>query len=301
MHAVADFVTARLLLIFACGVGVPLASRAAAEAPCGVVDDEEPSFEQMLCILQHHKFRTGTLTEKQKRGYRGEAEALFDQRFAVPDIYQLWLAGDRHFVELQWWKKDDRLTRFFVLMLFYAQVGEEGEAMSNFPDFAPQRFAQPERDEREEEIALVKKYRSALAAELAKIFPKARFAQIAASRMGDPLSPGCLDVLRSGPERSYVQVTADTNRDSLVGQWVDVSGRVSNTKIPCVLGLCFADADVPEDPRTKMVRLRGLVRREVMAQADFDAAMHDPRGAPAMHGPGVTYWLTHVQVLSIAK
>ena len=135
-------------------------------------------------------------------GAASESVQMLDQTESVPAAYQFWVQGEIEHVELLWWQKGDRLTRIFILMLFYCAAGLENERMSNFPYFGAARYASPEREQRLEEIEFVRAHRSALAAVLIRAFSSARkvtpryenYAAVAARKDGAPL-PKNLDSL----------------------------------------------------------------------------------------------------------
>jgi hypothetical protein len=89
--------------------------------------------------------------------------------------------------------------------------------------------------------------------------------------------------------------------EAVVGQWVVVEGRVGNNKITCIEGaaLCFDHSG--RDLHKKRVRLRGLVRKVVVTEAEVAENMRDPTRMVAMTGPGTTYWLVNLDVLSVSK
>jgi hypothetical protein len=177
-------------LIVCTGTTVPTAAQQRATA----TSEQTPSFNDVLRQLRQTRFRNSPLEGSELRSNEIEAGTL-DQTRAVPAIYRLWVHGDVQTAELLWWQRDDRLSRVFVLMLFYCAVGTEGEAMANFPDFPARRYASPEREERIEEIEFVRKHRSALAKKLVAIFKDVgtkaprykRYVDSASRGEGDPL------------------------------------------------------------------------------------------------------------------
>lgn len=153
----------------------------------------DPTFADVLKALHSTNFRA-QLDGTEEFGAWQRASNL-PQTDAVAAIYQLWALGRTRSVELLWWQKDDRLSRVFIDMLFYCEVGTEGERMTSFPVLEPHRYASPEREQRLAEIAWVRAHRSALAKELVAIFkPVAdstlsyrRYEQIARANDGGPL------------------------------------------------------------------------------------------------------------------
>jgi hypothetical protein len=95
--------------------------------------------------------------------------AAFDSGTSVPAIFELWLREEMDFVQLQWWKKDERVARALVVSLFLC-AGEQRMAWQ--PDFGRQvqRFADKERRERSDEMNFVVRYNSAIARILAAAF-----------------------------------------------------------------------------------------------------------------------------------
>jgi hypothetical protein len=184
-----------LILGFTCA-GVSADDPAAAEPAADQASEPErdPTFLDVVASLKAIKFHRGKISGVRHAILIDNAEIL-DQTSAVPAIYQLWASGETTYAHLLWWIKDDRLSRFFIATLFLASVGVEGEAMCNFPVLEPARFRSPESERRSQEIALIKKHRSALAALLVEIFRPVsrttpnyrRFQSIAAAKMGDPL------------------------------------------------------------------------------------------------------------------
>lgn len=186
-------------IVFACGLFVLIGSiprTASAAAPTAATAEHavDATFSEVLIALHQTTFRKLDPGGAQ-RGALDLAAAVLPQVDSVPAIYQLWVQGRLDTVELWWWRKDDRLSRVFIAMLFYCAVGDEGERVADFPPFGPHRYASPERENRLAEIAFVRKHRSALAAELVDIFKDAvaitpryeRFVETARRNEGEPL------------------------------------------------------------------------------------------------------------------
>ena len=73
----------------------------------------------------------------------------------------LWKAGERDYLELAWWRQENRGIRAGILALFFTQ-GKE--TVSNFPsfDYYLSRFSKSEQKYREEELQFVLQNRSRL-------------------------------------------------------------------------------------------------------------------------------------------
>lgn len=71
-------------------------------------------------------------------------------------IAELWLAGERDYVELTWWRQIDRPSRTFVVALFYAEYGHRMEtgAAPQFQEYI-NRFADEGKQQRREELDYV--------------------------------------------------------------------------------------------------------------------------------------------------
>lgn len=77
-----------------------------------------------------------------------------DGSTAIPGVFELWSHKEKEIVELTWWKHENRVTRTFVLALFYTQ-----ESRKTRMDFGWEikRFEKEEREHRQEELAFVMK------------------------------------------------------------------------------------------------------------------------------------------------
>lgn len=194
-------------IVFACGLFVLIGSiprTASAAAPTAATSEHpvDATFSEVLIAL--HQTTFGKLDPGGARlGALDLAEGVLPQGDSVPAIYQLWAQGRLDTVELWWWRKDDRLSRVFIAMLFYCAVGDEGERVTEFPPFGSYRYASPERENRVAEIAFVRKHRSALAAELVDLFKDTaaitpryeRFVATARRGEGEPLPRIGVDAL----------------------------------------------------------------------------------------------------------
>lgn len=99
----------------------------------------------------------------------------------------------------------------------------------------------------------------------------------------------------------FVPIAPGTNPETVVGQWVEVSGRVSDTKIPQVEAFHFNESDVGPYVRNKKVSIRGLVRKQTIAEAPVQTDLKRLQGAPQTLGAGTTYWLDHAMLVSVAE
>jgi hypothetical protein len=98
---------------------------------------------------------------------------------------------------------------------------------------------------------------------------------------------------------TLVVISESTDLESVVGHQVELAGRVVDTEPPRVFGVSVDGADIPGDPRNRFVRLRGVIRKSVITEADVDANRRNPLGPAAMPGAGTYYRLEAVEVISI--
>lgn len=109
---------------------------------------------------------------------------------------------------------------------------------------------------------------------------------------------------RSGPHRAAQghdaaeQVLAWNldKAESFVGKRVEVVGCVGQSKVPSVEGLVLQDHF--EELRGKVVRLRGVVQKQVITQVD-EEANRQPGKSIQMFAAGVHYWLTNIEMVSV--
>ena len=118
-------------------------------------------------------------------------------------ILRLWATGQRDFIELLWWHKDDRETRAFIVALYWCSHPPPSENAPGWPasvaDFSGHagRFASPEKELRVDETRFVRKHLSAIAKELADVLEKSkssnatqlakRYRDVAKKSEGEPL------------------------------------------------------------------------------------------------------------------
>lgn len=172
-------------------------------------------FERVLCALRTHRFSSAKLSDRQRDHLRRVALTVRSPEKLVPVVYQLAIDGDRLGVERVWRRHSDRVVRFFVAMLYYAKGGGEYEQTTAFVPLPTNGFSGEELAERQHEIDLVAKYRSALAAELVAMLSPFRarlrgFDHLvfrAQQQEGEPLAPHILDELAPSAPNKGLQPT----------------------------------------------------------------------------------------------
>lgn len=88
-----------------------------------------------LAHLKGHRYAS-SLSPSATALLRKQA-AILDTKDSFPAILHLWIAGETEYIELLWWRKDDRETRAFIVALFYCRyfVPEDDSAL--WPDIIP--------------------------------------------------------------------------------------------------------------------------------------------------------------------
>ena len=93
----------------------------------------------------------------------------------------------------------------------------------------------------------------------------------------------------TGSARTPVLITHREDREANVGKTVTVEGEVSRTKLPQIAGV-DVEIDESNDPRGKIARATGVLRKTVVTKEELDKAIAE-HGMFANRGPGTFYHL----------
>jgi hypothetical protein len=111
-------------------------------------------------------------------------------------------------------------------------------------------------------------------------------------------SAGCHERGASVP-KSGVLITHRDEREAHVGETVTVEGEISRTKLPQIAGV-DVDLDESNDPRGKIARATGILRKSIVTKEELDRAIAE-HGMFANRGPGTFYHLEALEGGGLAR
>jgi hypothetical protein len=127
-----------------------------------------------LDALKSHQF-TNEVSSTEISTLKRTASGFSQPTDSWAAILQLWIAGERDFVELLWWQKDDPETRAFIVSLEWCMVALPSKNSEFWPggirnyEQMSKRFESTERAMRAREVDFVRQNREVLARKLSAI------------------------------------------------------------------------------------------------------------------------------------
>jgi hypothetical protein len=132
-----------------CGLVKPSISPELMKLPCKLLSVEyAPNYAKKIDTLIEYGFVTS---------YVDKMLADEEDPTTLEYLVWLWCQGHRRFVELEWWKKDDRLTRILIMMLILSDL--EDDMIDGYIWLCDNTFSRVEGELRKEEIFLIAKKR----------------------------------------------------------------------------------------------------------------------------------------------
>lgn len=132
---------------------------------CISEDKWENSLINQLTQMTKEKIDSTILVEEADELIR--LASVLDYNVSFPALMSIWF--QERSVELFWWKKDDPVTRAFIIALYICGYNEMTSVVPNF-EYSSKRFNDEESLLRREELDFVRKNKSKLAKLLVKIY-----------------------------------------------------------------------------------------------------------------------------------